>query len=92
MSLAASGNRPEASYTTEERIIRDLDDSFVVDRRPEDGSWVINRLISRCPHCRGAGFVRDFLPVTAEFVEGYASVDAAGVIEVKTTKCDHPAA
>lgn len=58
MALAFGGHRPESSYTTEERIMRDLDDSFRVERMYYDREdhWLIERLKSHCPKCRGDGY------------------------------------
>lgn len=53
LALAGSGNRPEESYTTDERIERDLDGSFTWYTRQEDGDYVFHRKDSACPKCRG---------------------------------------
>ena len=90
MSLALGGNRPEASYTTKERIIRDLDESFAVEQNPFDGSWVIERLVRHCPHCWGTGLSQRRPERAMDFSPYDCAIDASEVIEFKIiTKCDH---
>lgn len=55
MALAFGGNRPETPYTTEERILNDLDPSFRVERDYYTGDWIIRRSASACPRCHGVG-------------------------------------
>ncbi len=58
LSLAVGGNRPETSYTTEERIKRDLPRDFEIERSPMDGRWRFRRPLSACPRCQGEGRYR----------------------------------
>jgi hypothetical protein len=53
MALASGGHRPEESYTTDERIKKDLDSSFIWHLRAEDGDYVFHRRDKACPKCRG---------------------------------------
>lgn len=89
MALANGGNRPETSYTTQERIQRDLDETFDVVQNALDGDWVIRRRLSACPHCRGEGFVR-FVPRDSERAFSPAmAVSMEEVVTVETRPCDH---
>ena len=65
MALANGGNRPEESYTTDERIRNDLDGSFVWDIEPMSRNYVFHRLVSSCPHCKGSGYVQKPRSVSA---------------------------
>lgn len=71
MALATGGLRPEASYTTEERIARDLDDSFRVERMhwDRDYRWLFERRLDCCPQCNGEGHydVWDFSDAPKDF-------------------------
>lgn len=52
-ALAVGGNRPETSYTTDERIERDLDGSFKWSVDPMTGDYRFHRRDDACPKCRG---------------------------------------
>jgi hypothetical protein len=88
MSLASSGNRPEESYTTEERIKNDLDDSFQFAQQPYDGSYIFHRKVSACPKCKGTGRIRQF-PDAPAFFDPNAPVSFDDVITVTVVDCDH---
>ena len=90
LALAAGGNRPEESYTTEERIRRDLDDTFDVKMRPMSGDWVITRKLSACPHCRGTGFKRQYLMPDIGPLVGDGAFDATTeIVTHKIVDCAH---
>lgn len=90
LALAGSGNRPEASYTTDERIERDLDGSFAWYMRPEDGDYVFHRKDSACPKCRGrmtvpkrevirlSDVLKDESPAAMAFTESWENCDMHG--------------
>lgn len=93
MALAFGGNRPETSYTTLERIQRDLpeDGSFVVDGpQPFDGSYIVHRKVSACPKCRGSGVKVVPLPRPIEPIES-ANLDmvSKSIINQAIVECDH---
>lgn len=54
LALAHGGNRPETSYTTDERIENDLDGSFKWHRNDIEDYFVFHRLASHCPQCAGS--------------------------------------
>lgn len=87
MALSNGGNRPEESYTTEERIENDLDGSFKFDRQPFDRSYVFHRKVSACPKCRGEGRLRKF-PDAPALYAGPADITDE-VVNVTWETCDH---
>lgn len=87
MALSNGGNRPEESYTTQERIERDLDDSFHVEQLPMDGSWKIARMLSACPKCHGRGFFETWGESTVEFTVEMVPADAT--MTVNRSVCTH---
>ena len=89
LALAAGGNRPEESYTTEERIERDLDDSFQFQQRAETGDWHFQRMLSCCPKCRGLGYYQDRKPSTETpyFIPSKTIEDS--FVTVENVNCDH---
>lgn len=94
MSLAASGNRQVESYTTQERIMRDLDDTFHVERMNDrEGRWLIERKLRCCPRCHGDGYydVWDMSDTKPLFAVGPADFTAemSATVSKKRIKCDH---
>lgn len=90
MALSNGGNRPEESYTTEERITRDLDESFRFQQRAEDGNWHFERMLSYCPKCRGSGHYRTRKPKKEEaYFSPSATIDFSACETVEIAKCDH---
>lgn len=89
MALAAGGNRPEDSYTTEERISNDLDKSFTWDMQPWDGNYVFHRKVSACPKCKGQGSYQAYDETVSPLFDLSASVPMDETITVKTVTCDH---
>lgn len=89
LALAAGGNRPESSYTTKERIIRDLDDSFDAEQR-FDGDWEIHRRLSCCPTCRGSGVYKAWLPSDDDDGPDIsAELPMTATVKVSVLKCNH---
>lgn len=62
LALSAGGHRPESSYTTQERIERDLDETFHVERMhyENDRRWLIERKLRCCPQCHGDGYFEEW--------------------------------
>jgi len=90
MALSNGGNRPEESYTTEQRIANDLDESFRFSQRAEDGKWHFERMLSCCPKCRGSGHYRVRKPKKEEaYFSPSADIDFAAVETFEIIKCDH---
>lgn len=89
MALAAGGNRPEDSYTTEERIANDLDKSFTWDVKPWDGNYVFHRKMSFCPKCKGQGSYQACDETASPLFDPRASVSMTDTITVKSVQCDH---
>lgn len=87
LSLTMSGNRPEASYTTDERLKNDLDNSFVWDIDPMSGDYVFHRLARHCPHCRGSGYVKKPAPLSCR-VDFDAKIEDA-VVTIDQVPCRH---
>lgn len=90
MALANSGNRPEESYTTIERIQNDLDDSFRVYQDP-DGNFIVERLLGRCPRCHGSGQYKVRKPMKFDHRVCTANIPISDdlVIENEVVDCDH---
>lgn len=94
MALALGGHRPEASYTTQERIERDLDETFHVERMhyENDRRWLIERKLRCCPQCHGDGYFDEW-----DFGEESMSPMEIGAIVTEMTvskkrfKCEHEA-
>jgi hypothetical protein len=89
MALAFGGNRPELDLTTEDRIRRDLDESFDIQQHPEHGDWVIHRRMRACPHCRGSGVVRQWPAYSVADFDPNAKLAMDEVVTVETKPCDH---
>lgn len=90
LALAAGGHRPETSYTTKERIERDLDETFVVDHDEYTGDWIVLRPVKNCPKCHGFGTYREyerFAATPSPLDAGFE--DATAIVAYKTIRCDH---
>jgi hypothetical protein len=87
MALALGGNRPESSYTSVERVERDLPDdgSYRVELL-SDGSIAVRRLLMCCPRCHGEGQYRvlETRPIGPVDV-----VCPVSTMTVKLVPCDH---
>lgn len=92
MALAFGGLRPETSYTTQERIERDLDETFRVERMyyENDQRWLIERKLRCCPQCHGDGYFEewDFGPERMSPME-IGEVVTEMTVAKKRFKCDH---
>ena len=91
MAIAARGGTPISSYTTEERIIRDLDETFAPPvYLPHERVYRIHRKMSDCPHCHGSGWIRVHTELAMPDLAAHSafSVETAA-ITTKTVKCDH---
>jgi hypothetical protein len=88
MSLAAGGNRPEESLTTMERIERDLDDSFHVEKN-WDGDYVFRRRLADCPRCRGAGSYKRIPAAAYSLTAPVGAIPMDEVVTIEVVKCDH---
>ena len=88
MSLAAGGNRPETSYTTDERITNDLDGSFEWYERPQDGDYEFRRLLRHCPKCKGRGYFEAYAPLSPLY-DPSASPMMDEAVTIDRKECDH---
>ena len=90
-ALAVGGNRPETSYTTDERIERDLDGSFKWSVDPMTGDYRFRRRDDACPKCKGRMQIRkreavglpvnlkaDLAPAAMAFTESWEDCDMHG--------------
>jgi hypothetical protein len=89
ISLSNSGNRPESSYTTEERIQMDLDDSFEVAYYPHDDQWIFRRKLACCPHCHGFGRVRKISEMPPVAFVDYMKIPFSSIEKVEYETCKH---
>lgn len=90
MALAAAGHRPEISLTTDQRIERDLDGSFVWRRGIENDDYVFHRRVECCPRCHGSGYVE--VPEELSSFDSYdptLDVQAESVVTIRRIECDH---
>ena len=90
MALADAGHRPESSYTTTERLERDLDGSFTWQFIENERDVVLfHRHLEKCPKCGGSGhyLVPQDVPDSP-----FDYTDDGGVMSVCTERfeeCDH---
>lgn len=92
LALASGGNRPETTYTTEQRILNDLDDTFEVHMHPSGLDWIISRKATACPHCHGSGWVNVEQESEVPDVFDHDEIplsEKAGVMRFRRERCTH---
>lgn len=90
MALASAGHRPVQTLSTDERIRRDLDDSFQWLKDAKSGDYRFYRRVDACPHCQGQGFFdvhcegQGFFDVATDYAQWNVAI-----INRKRIPCDH---
>lgn len=88
LSLARGGHRPETSYTTQERIINDLDETFDVSQNIVSGDWNIHRRARECPKCHGRKYMQSIESASFSVASLDEMPEAESVRAIKTEACD----